>query len=198
MARHVLDTLGRTPGIERVAVVTASDDVAKFAEGLGATVLRQEQDAGTAGAYLAAVEQLAARGVRGVLMISGDIPLVSVQSVTRLIAGAQTAPHVALVADRHGVGTNALLCVPPTAIPVCFGVASFQQHVAQARARGIAFEVVTADDIALDIDEPDDLDCLRRRLRDGVSVANELSSLDLPARRTLEALLNPDAELSIR
>jgi len=30
---------------------------------------------------------------------------------------------VALIPDRHGMGTNALLVAPPNAIPFCFGEA---------------------------------------------------------------------------
>jgi 2-phospho-L-lactate guanylyltransferase len=97
-------------------------------------------------------------------MISGDLPLISgaaVASLTRLIG---PEPLVAIVPDRRGTGTNALLCAPPEAIAPCFGIDSFQRHQAAARRHGIQPHIVESAELALDIDEPVDLHELRRWL----------------------------------
>ncbi len=48
---------------------------------------------------------------------------------------ADGAPLVVVAPDRHGRGTNALLCAPPGLIEYQFGEDSFAQHCAQAAGR---------------------------------------------------------------
>jgi 2-phospho-L-lactate/phosphoenolpyruvate guanylyltransferase len=163
MARQVLRTLVRTPGIAGVAVVTASPEVAAWVEHEGAALIRQEHDAGMAEACLGAVAHLGA-STDSLLMISGDIPLISAEAVAALVDPSLRRPLVAIVPDRRRSGTNALLCSPPAVIPPCFGVDSFQHHLAAARSLGVELRIVESDALSLDIDDLDDLDELRRRL----------------------------------
>ena len=53
LARRVLTALQETSGISQVAVVTASEEVARFAQGFDAMILREPCDAGTAQAFAA-------------------------------------------------------------------------------------------------------------------------------------------------
>lgn len=163
MARQVVRTLVHTPGIAGVAVVTASPEVAACVEQEGAAVIRQERDAGTAEACRSAVAHLSARA-DSLLMISGDIPLISTEAVAELVDLSRRAPLVAIVPDRRRNGTNALLCAPPAVIPPCFGFESFQRHLAAARSQGVEVRIVESDALSLDIDDLEDLDELRRRL----------------------------------
>jgi 2-phospho-L-lactate/phosphoenolpyruvate guanylyltransferase len=163
MARQVVRTLVRSPGIAGVAVVTASPEVAAFAEWEGAAVIRQDRDAGTAEACRSAVAQLSA-AADGLLMISGDIPLICTDAISALVDPSRRTPQVAIVPDRRRSGTNALLCAPPAVIPPCFGPDSFQHHLAAARSRGVDVRIVESDALSLDIDDVEDLDELRRRL----------------------------------
>jgi len=193
MARQAVRTLARTPGIAGVSVVTASPEVGAFAEREGAAVIWEERDAGTAEACRSAVQYLSTR-VDSLLMISGDIPLISTESVAALLggshrpvtfgdtppragshhpvtfgdtpprAGGEKARLVVIAPDRRRSGTNALLCTPPAIIPPCFGKDSFQQHLAAARAQAVDVCIVESDALALDIDELEDLDELQRRL----------------------------------
>jgi 2-phospho-L-lactate guanylyltransferase len=163
MARQVVRTLVRTPGIAGVAVVTASPEVAAFVEDEGAAVIRQERDTGTAEACRSAVAHLAA-SADSLLMISGDIPLICTEAIAALVDLSWRTPLVAIVPDRRRSGTNALLCVPPAVIPPCFGTDSFQHHLAAARRQGAELRIVESDALSLDIDDLEDLDELRRRL----------------------------------
>jgi 2-phospho-L-lactate/phosphoenolpyruvate guanylyltransferase len=163
MARHVVRTLVRTPGIAGVAVVTASPDIAAQVERDGAIVIRQDRDEGTAPACRIAADVLSGTAT-SILMISGDIPLIHAADVAELVELAARTPVVAIVPDRAGEGTNALLCAPPAAIAPCFGPDSFRRHVAAAHARGVEVRIVESDALALDIDDIEDLDELRRRL----------------------------------
>ena len=164
MAEHAVRTLAHTPGVAGVAVVTASAEVAALSTRHGAEVLQQERDDGTAQACQEAVSRLSGRA-DSVLMISGDIPLLSPMALADLVAlGQHGSDLVAIVPDRRRTGTNALLCAPPEVIPNCFGTDSFQRHLSAARAGKVAVHVVESEDLALDIDDPTDLDELRRRM----------------------------------
>jgi 2-phospho-L-lactate/phosphoenolpyruvate guanylyltransferase len=176
MARQVIGALLDTSRLEYVAVVTASAEVAGFAQSLGASVIWEEREAGTAAACRAAVAAASGR-TDSLLMLSGDLPLASAAALEPLVRLAGSSPRVAIVADRRRVGTNALLCAPPDVIPICFGPDSFQRHVA-ACGLGVALEIVESDALSLDIDDEQDLRELQRRLLAGAAPAlRELSEV---------------------
>ncbi len=63
---------------------------------------------------------------------------------------------VALVGDRHGAGTNALLLSPPEVIAPAFGVGSREAHAGAAAAAGATF-VELESPLSLDVDTSADL-----------------------------------------
>ena len=69
---------------------------------------------------------------------------------------APTDPLVAIVPDRHGRGTNALVLRPPDVIDFCFGGDSWQAHLEAARAADATIETLDGP-LTLDIDTPEDL-----------------------------------------
>ena len=164
LARRVIDAAVHTPGIEGVTVVTASNAVADFATGLGARCVRLESDCGTAAACTSALEKVPPHHRQRVLFVAGDIPLISSDELSRFVALTERSPLVAIAADRLQIGTNALLCAPGDAIPLCFGINSFAQHLAAAARLGVAVHVVDSAPLALDIDEASDLHEWHRRL----------------------------------
>lgn len=165
MARKVIGALKATPGIDKVLVVTASNLIQRFAMKLGAEVILQAEDKGTAAAFAYAITQLSSREPaeypKRLLMIPGDLPLISSAELSLLISQSATHPGVCIVPDRQRIGTNALLCSPPEAIPPCFGSDSFNKHLAAAKDRGITVQVYESAALSLDIDVSDDLDLLR-------------------------------------
>ena len=171
MARHTIRTLVQTPGVAGVAAVTASSEVAALAGRHGAMVLMESGDRGTACACRTAVEQLADRA-NSLLLISGDLPLLSADALAGLVALRDRSPLVAVVPDRHGRGTNALLCAPPGVIPILFGPNSCERHLAAAREARIALQVIASPSLALDIDDAEDLEELRRRVRAEPGILN--------------------------
>jgi 2-phospho-L-lactate guanylyltransferase len=104
-----------------------------------------------------------ARGATAVLVLPADLPAIDAAAVTAVIQAA-TGPGpdgsargiVALVGDRHGSGTNALLVSPPDLIDPMFGPASRDLHRAAAHGMGAAF-VELDGPLSLDVDTPDDL-----------------------------------------
>jgi 2-phospho-L-lactate/phosphoenolpyruvate guanylyltransferase len=161
LAERVIRALQATRGINDVAIVTASKEIAAFARRLGAQLILQSAEAGTAAAFAAAIQQLQPLQLQRLLMIAGDLPLVSPAAIEQVIACADSQPGVVVVPDRHRVGTNALLCAPPEVMAPCFGQDSFQLHLRAAETAGIAAHVLEVNELALDLDVADDLEYLR-------------------------------------
>jgi 2-phospho-L-lactate guanylyltransferase len=162
LAEQVIRALRATRRIETVAVVTSDAEVAAFARALGAQPIRQPGDFGTTCAFATAVHQLRSSNPAGLLMIPGDLPLVSSAALERLIEAADAVPGIVVVPDRRRQGTNALLCTPPDAIAPRFDGDSFAGHLAAAAAAGVAARVVEIEELALDLDVGEDLEYLQR------------------------------------
>jgi 2-phospho-L-lactate guanylyltransferase len=165
MAGHVLHTVRESPEISAAIVVTASEEIAEFAQRLGCRVIWQSDDAGTSSAFEAGVASACAEAMGDLLMLPGDLPLLSSAAVKRFMRPCQRSPSVTIAPDEAGHGTNALLCSPPNVIPMCFGPDSFHRHVAAARERGAALQIMKLPELAFDVDRQADLDRLPRRFQ---------------------------------
>lgn len=110
---------------------------------------------------IAAARSLAvARGATAVVVLPADLPAAAPEPVDALVeqAAAVDAPDglVALVTDRHGLGTNVLLVSPPTLIETAFGGSSRREH--ERRALAAAARYVELDSpLSLDVDTAADL-----------------------------------------
>lgn len=170
MARRVLLALLAVPAIEKVLVVTASDEVEKFVRGLGASVIRQPQDLGTQSAFahaLSFIRSCETAHPARLLMISGDIPLITAAAISELLDRCRFHRGVAVIPDQRRLGTNALVCSPPDAIEPCFGDDSLRRHCSAARAGGYEVQVIESSALSLDIDDYEDLILLSERLTSG-------------------------------
>jgi len=187
MVRKVLGALRATPGIDRVFVVTACDEVDRFAIRLGVEVIREAQETGTAAAFARAIDALAHMGRPArLLMIAGDLPLITPAALSPLVNQSLVTGGVCIVPDRKRSGTNALLCSPWDAVLPCFGADSFRRHLAAARTKDIAVQVFESESLSLDIDVVDDLILLSRlsSFSPGKALGNLLASLR-PASRPI-------------
>jgi len=146
-----------TPAIAETLVITPDDTVRDLALAAGARPMRQRSRGLNAGLREAREEALAA-GATAMLVLPIDLPRVSpaaLGAVVDTLAG-DGGPLVAIVPDRHGRGTNALLLAPPDIIDLHFGGDSRAAHVAAAAAAGA--RVVELDGpLSQDLDTPDDL-----------------------------------------
>lgn len=89
------------------------------------------------------------------LAISGDIPRITAKDIHQVIAHHD---RVTLVPNDSGEGTNAILASPPNAITSQFGGPSLRRHITSADAAGLSPSIARNQNIALDIDEPRDLE----------------------------------------
>ncbi len=88
--------------------------------------------------------------------------MVTTNAITALLQSADLQhPGMTIVPDRHHRGTNALVCSPADAIRLRFGPDSFAQHLRPAQEPGLLTRVFESGELALDIDEPEDLDAWR-------------------------------------
>lgn len=160
-------TLTATRDARRIAgtvVVTMDGAAADIARRHGAVGL-VERAPGLNAAIEAARSVAQARGATAVLVLPADLPAVSAAALDAIVAAASQAASVgdgapegivAMVPDRHGEGTNALLLSPPDRIAPAFGAASHVRHVAAARHAGA--RVIELDGpLSLDVDTAEDL-----------------------------------------
>ncbi len=91
-------------------------------------------------------------GDPAMLVIHGDLPLVSGEDIAALLAGAEAQGH-AFAPDRHGAGTNAAAIVSGRRFTFAFGDGSLARHLEQAPDA----QLVRRPGLGLDIDTPDDL-----------------------------------------
>lgn len=167
MARKALLTLRAVPAIEKVLAVTASEEVAKFVTDLGCSVVRQAQDQGAQAAFAHALQAVMRGDVpppSRVLMIPGDLPLITAAAVSELLDRCHQRQGVAIIPDQRQQGTNGLVCSPPDAVEPCFGEDSLRRHWCAARARGHEVQVIESSALSLDIDSHEDLVLLYEHL----------------------------------
>jgi 2-phospho-L-lactate guanylyltransferase len=149
---------------DHVLVVTGSDEVAETARSWAAEVLLEPHEDGQNMAAERGIERARSRGAGAVLLLSSDLPLVTLDAVARLLREA--AKHVSPVAVAVPAigrgGTNALYLRPPGAVGLHFGQDSLTKFQEDAEARGVKFVVFHSDAMALDLDEPSDLARLSR------------------------------------
>lgn len=165
MAGHVIRTVRESQGVSGAIVVTSSSEIAEFAKAMDCRVVLQPEDAGTSSAFEAGIAQACAEGMSDLLMLPGDLPLLSSRAVERFMRSSRRRASVTIAPDESGQGTNALLCSPPDAIPLHFGPASFHHHVAAARQRGAALQIVKLRELAFDVDRQGDLERLPQRFK---------------------------------
>ena len=149
---------------DHVLVVAGGEEVSEVAASWGADVLLEPREEGQNVAAERGLMRAAAQGADAVLLLSSDLPLVTHDAVRELLRSAErhkTPVAVAVPAIGRG-GTNALYVRPPDAIAMHFGDDSLAKFGEEAETKGVEFVIHHSDAIALDLDEPSDLDRLSR------------------------------------
>ncbi|HZV49796.1 MAG TPA: 2-phospho-L-lactate guanylyltransferase [Candidatus Dormibacteraeota bacterium] len=149
---------------DRVLAVCGSEAAARLAGDAGAEVLLEDRPGGQNLAARRGIEHARTGGAGAVLLLSSDLPLVSRGTIASMLAAARRMEGpVAMAAPAVGRGgTNALYLRPPDALGLHFGDDSLEKFARDAADRGVRFELYESPDLALDLDEPADLEELRR------------------------------------
>jgi 2-phospho-L-lactate guanylyltransferase len=143
-----------------VVMVTSYAPAIKRARELEWDVLIEESQVSESASVDWASGVLAERGFDTVMRLPADVPLVRAEDIDEILAVKLDSPGALLVPSREGTGTNAIVRNPPTLFPSRFGPNSLALHKQEATKVGVECTIVENPRIALDIDEPADVELL--------------------------------------
>jgi 2-phospho-L-lactate guanylyltransferase (CobY/MobA/RfbA family) len=158
-----------------VVVVSRDPDILAQAETQGAWGL-PEASTGLNLALTQAAHFARDQGATALLVLPSDLPRLTASDLECILSlgGLENpcwkpVPHSAgskpalqatrllvIAPCRRGTGTNALLMRPPDLIPFRFGPDSLAAHCAAARTAGVEPLIYRSDNIAFDLDTPED------------------------------------------
>jgi len=140
----------------QVAVVTSDPYATDLAQQYRFEVIPDPDNPGETGAIEMATRICVERGADSTLVIPADIPLIQAWELEEILKHAPAEGSV-LVPAADGRGTNAAFRRPANLFPLRFGNDSFKPHHAAAQATGKPCVVLNLAGIALDVDNPSDL-----------------------------------------
>lgn len=138
-----------------VLVVSESLDVLALAQTYEANTLFDDGENGLNGALDFACDWVKKTGYDSMLIVPSDIAMLDPAEFVALMSAANDASVVIAVAKDGG--TNALLTSPPDAIQFEYGCDSASAHQANALNNRLACRSLHLRNLALDIDQGDDL-----------------------------------------
>jgi len=166
MVSDVLTAVAQCPEIDGVMIITADPSVEKLAGEFQAEVMGEPEEPGLIPAVTAAAVALAKQAVNTMVFVPGDVPLITAEELSVILADQEgdAAPHMTIAPASDLGGSNCVACCPPDCMPFGFGVDSFRRHLRLARKAAVSTRVTKLPGVGLDIDTPDDLRELSKRL----------------------------------
>ncbi len=162
MLEDLIESLSQTPGIDRIAVTTPDRLVAKKATAAGAEILMRPEP-GLNAALEEGRQWLSPAANEAFLIVLGDVAGALPEDFSKLLEAASSNESAGVwLAPSSDGGTSALLQRPATAIPCCFGRLSAKGHRDAAAAAGVAFREIELASLAIDLDQPEDLEAFLR------------------------------------
>ena len=186
MLEDLLDALARVRGLDRIAVTTPDPIVAERASAAGAEIILRAEP-GLNDALEDGRQKLCDSNgdpaEDAILFVLGDVAGALPEDFERLLEAGEAAsgPGVWLAPSADG-GTSALLERPPGLIPCCFGRDSAKRHREAAAAAGVAYHEVELASLAIDLDQPEDLEAFMAT-RGGGSRTRALLEVDAARRQ---------------
>ena len=159
MLQDVLAALHTWKNRPPVALVTSDPYAVKLAAEHQFEVIPDPDNSGETGAIEMATHICVERGIDSTLVIPADIPLLEAWELEEILKHAPIEGTV-LVPAADGRGTNAAFRRPANLFPLRFGNDSFKPHHAAAQATGKPCIVLNFAGIAVDVDNPADLEQL--------------------------------------
>ena len=156
MLHDVVATLAAWPRRPACALVTSDPFAIELAKQYDFEIIPDPANPGETGAIEIATSICVSRGVDSTLVIPADIPLIQASELDQILEHAPDEGSV-LVPAADGRGTNAAFRRPANLFPLRFGNDSFKPHLAAAQATGKPCIVLQLPGIAVDVDNPEDL-----------------------------------------
>src|ERR1700732_5348466 len=189
------DTIRAVRGVrraEKIFVVTNYIPAMQAAIANGWELLREEQQISESVSVDAASLRCAECGVRSLLRVPLDVPLVQASDIDELLAVECAAPALVIVPSRDGTGTNAILRTPPALFPSHFGSGSFAKHCGEADRAGAQIVVRRNARLEMDVDDEADLRVLVRQDLRGTETGAWLQRSGL-MKRLMEPVISDKA-----
>ncbi len=161
MVEDVLLVLTQHPAVENIAICSRDQSARWLANYYGVEFVDEAVlpafDLNTA--VNSAARKIFSRGESDVLVVHGDLPLLSVDDLTAFLQAHRNGREkaVTIAPDRRGTGTNLLAWRGLPDFTASYGENSFQRHCARARLLNIEPTICDLPGTCCDIDEPDDL-----------------------------------------
>jgi 2-phospho-L-lactate guanylyltransferase len=158
---------------ERIVVVTADTVLFTMMHGQGLHAL-EDTGRGLNAALGLAGRYALERGARAIAVLPCDLPQISVDDVTALVAAGVRSPCCVIAPDSQEQGTNGLMLTPPEPDFFRFGTDSFQAHIEAAKEHGMRVRILRRSGLAHDLDTPDEY---RRYAKGQLAAATDFHKL---------------------
>jgi 2-phospho-L-lactate guanylyltransferase len=145
---------------DRIFMISCFAPALQRAGDLGWDLLIEESQVSESASVDWACSILSERGFNTAMRLPADVPLVRPADIDELLSIRLETPGAVLVPSREGSGTNAIIRTPPNLFPSRFGPNSLALHMREAARVGVECMIVKNSRIALDIDEPADVEQL--------------------------------------
>lgn len=171
-----LQTLCSSMHVQGVTVISSDHSLSRLAEQYNVEFILTNRDSGYANDVMDAVNTLSISSQDKIAIIPTDLPQLS-HGDLELLDTTHKEGITLCAAEKDG-GTNALVFTPPLAIPLLFGLDSFNKHQQAARDKGITVKIVQASGMQRDVDRPDDLLWLSKQSTGGKAWAYVKETLE--------------------
>jgi 2-phospho-L-lactate guanylyltransferase len=166
MAADVLAALAEVEDIGRILLVSSEPEAGSLLARGNFDVFYSAQSEGMNRELEQAAAHASSQGAQRVLIVHGDLPYLTAQSIRKFLAAAP-ADGMQAAACKLGTGTNILLTPVPLRIPLVFGRHSLRRFLQLAEGAGQRLDVVRDPRLAADVDDPADFERLRAPARGG-------------------------------
>jgi 2-phospho-L-lactate/phosphoenolpyruvate guanylyltransferase len=182
MLADMIQALRGVRGAEKIFVISSYQPALDAAEENGWEILREERQISESDSVDAASQICEERGIRALLRLPLDLPLVQSRDIDDLLAIECEPPALVIVPSRDGTGTNAMLRTPPALFPSHFGEGSFAKHLAEAEQAGARIFICRNGRLEMDVDDEADLRALLERNSSGTETGRWLQESGVAAR----------------
>jgi 2-phospho-L-lactate guanylyltransferase len=162
MLRDVLTAAAEVADRVDVFLVTGDKQAQALAAEFNFRIIEDRRNESETAAIEMSTEWCEERGYGTTVVIPADIPLAT-GSELQTVLDAAPQPGAVFVPAYDGRGSNCVLRTPARLIPLHFGNDSFLPHCEAVRKTGKPLVILEMPGIALDIDNPHELDLLLQR-----------------------------------
>jgi len=193
MVKTGLRALQGSRAISKIFLLSRDPACQQLAREFDIEILSLEKDRCINSGLQAATELLTQQGCKELYIQHGDLPVISTQAIDAFIySHREAACDISLVSCKNRGGTNAMIACLPTTFTYQFGEQSFQKHClqinsAQAEIKNLSLNIFEHQQLALDLDNIDDLLQLKlEKIRNGYTPSDaealELASVENTAQ----------------